>query len=85
MGLLPGLPLSGRLCVRDASASVMPGEPSALRLTHPPCTCVPRLPIPRSAELTKLTQQHGAEYVVTEADVRAATAAAMQSAMRGLS
>lgn len=42
---------------------------------HRPTAC--------SAELARLTERHGADYVVTEADVKAATAAAMQAALRG--
>ncbi|PRW59157.1 golgin subfamily B member 1-like isoform X1 [Chlorella sorokiniana] len=36
-----------------------------------------------SAELNKLSEQHGADYVVTEADIKAATAAAMAAALGG--
>lgn len=36
-----------------------------------------------SAELAKLSEQHGADYVVTEADIKAATAAAMAAALGG--
>lgn len=38
----------------------------------------------RRAELSKLSEQHGPDYVVTEADMKAATAAAMQAALGGM-
>lgn len=38
---------------------------------------------PCRAELSKLSEQHGADYVVTEADIKAATAAAMAAALGG--
>ena len=35
------------------------------------------------AELAKLSERHGTDYVVTEADIKAATTAAMAAALGG--
>lgn len=44
-------------------------------------SAAPRSPAGCSAELAKLSERHGAGYVVTEADIKAATAAAMAAAL----
>lgn len=88
----PGCRLPGRCGGSARPGAADPPRPDLTPWSAPsppppaprPCPLAPLLP-PGSAELAKLTQQHGAGYVVTEADVRAATAAAMQAAMRGLS
>lgn len=60
-----------------------PFHPARAKLACPAAS-KPTCPIqPCRAELSKLSEQHGADYVVTEADIKAATAAAMAAALGG--